>query len=393
MRIVVDFPAPLGPRKPTTWPRSTVNETWSTAVTPSNRLETASTVRRGIRGSERVYGRSDANHTRPSSSSPPGVLRQRALRNAMIALRSAAERTLKRSRAPEPSPPCRSIACSRVVACPSWRNVFASRRSSSGSVRKSLGVAMPRQMSARSGPMSWSSRSVQAGNEGLAAEPADPAVQRAPRTSPDAVVVLVVRVGVGEDDGARDEIEQPAAEHHGRGAVGAGRGGRRERLAVDAERLLEGGRGVLLHHRSTFLDQRVAGRRVERGGVDLDFVSAPARRRVLVALAAPGGVEERPETGRGGERAVEDDLAPGEAVTLLPREAGHGVARLHHLRAAHEREQKDNRNPLRGHGLGTSTLSMRSATSPSSARWHSTRTTSPALRSRPARLAAAPPPP
>src|SRR6266480_483211 len=50
MRIVVDLPAPLGPRKPTTWPRSTAKETWSTAVTPPNRLETPSRERKGIGG-------------------------------------------------------------------------------------------------------------------------------------------------------------------------------------------------------------------------------------------------------------------------------------------------------------------------------------------------------
>src|SRR6059058_3991048 len=75
MRMVVDFPAPLGPRNPTTWPRSTANETWSTAVTPSNRLETPSTERRGIQSRERVYRRSDANHIGPPSSSPPGPRR------------------------------------------------------------------------------------------------------------------------------------------------------------------------------------------------------------------------------------------------------------------------------------------------------------------------------
>ncbi len=32
MRIVVDFPAPLGPRKPVTRPGSAVKLTWSTAV-------------------------------------------------------------------------------------------------------------------------------------------------------------------------------------------------------------------------------------------------------------------------------------------------------------------------------------------------------------------------
>src|ERR1051325_7313842 len=71
--MVVDFPAPVGPRNPSTGPRSTANETWSTAVTPSNRLETPSTDRRGIPTSECVYRRSDANHTGPPSSSPPAV--------------------------------------------------------------------------------------------------------------------------------------------------------------------------------------------------------------------------------------------------------------------------------------------------------------------------------
>src|SRR3954451_6787095 len=42
IRIVVDFPAPLGPRKPTTWPRSMVKLTPSTAGTPLKRLETRS---------------------------------------------------------------------------------------------------------------------------------------------------------------------------------------------------------------------------------------------------------------------------------------------------------------------------------------------------------------
>src|SRR5256885_14401982 len=71
MRMVVDFPAPLGPRKPTTCPRSTANETWSTAVTPPNRLETPSTERKGIPASECVYRRWDANHTPGPSSRPP----------------------------------------------------------------------------------------------------------------------------------------------------------------------------------------------------------------------------------------------------------------------------------------------------------------------------------
>src|SRR5205085_154180 len=230
------------------------------------------------------------------------------------------------------------------------------------------------------------------GAQGLAAEPADPAVQRASRTSADAVMVSVVGVGVGQDLGIGNEIEQAAAEHDGRGAMRAGGRRRRDRLAVDAERLLQGGGGVQLRHRSTFFDQRVAGRGVEGGGVELDFVAAPARHRILVALAAPGRIEERPESGRGGERAVEDGLAAGEAVALLPGEAGHGVARLHHLGATSEQQEGGNRDPLWGHGFGTSILSTRSATRPVAVRWHSTRTTSPALNSRPARRAAVPPP-
>jgi hypothetical protein len=174
--------------------------------------------------------------------------------------------------------------------------------------------------------------------------------------------------------------------------MGAGGGGRGERLAVDTKRLFEGRRGVLLPHRSAFLHRGIAGGGVERSGVHLDFVAAPARRGVLVALAAPGRVEDRPEPGRRGERAVEHHLAAGEAVALVAREAGHGVARLHRLGAASEQEQEDSRAPLPGHGFGTAIFSMRSATSPAPVRRPSTRTTSPGLNSRPARRAAVPPP-
>ena len=38
MRMVVDLPAPFGPRKPSTSPRDTLNETSSTAVKLPNRL-------------------------------------------------------------------------------------------------------------------------------------------------------------------------------------------------------------------------------------------------------------------------------------------------------------------------------------------------------------------
>ena len=38
MRMVVDLPAPFGPRKPSTSPRATLNDTLSTAVKPPKRL-------------------------------------------------------------------------------------------------------------------------------------------------------------------------------------------------------------------------------------------------------------------------------------------------------------------------------------------------------------------
>src|SRR5216110_2990137 len=80
---------------------------------------------------------------------PAGAVSYSDLRKATSAARSAAASPPRRSRAPAPSPPCSSIACSSVAARPSWRKCSAPRRSSSGSVRKSAGVARPRQMSAR----------------------------------------------------------------------------------------------------------------------------------------------------------------------------------------------------------------------------------------------------
>src|SRR2546430_11239602 len=87
---------------------------------------------------------------------PAGAVSYSDLRKATSAARSAAASPLNRSRAPAPSPPCSSIACSSVVARPSWRKCSAPRRSRSGSVRKSAGVARPRQMSAKSAPISRS---------------------------------------------------------------------------------------------------------------------------------------------------------------------------------------------------------------------------------------------
>src|ERR1041384_2377554 len=46
--MVVDFPAPLGPRNPTTWPRSMEKLTPSTAGTSPKRLDTPVSVRSDI---------------------------------------------------------------------------------------------------------------------------------------------------------------------------------------------------------------------------------------------------------------------------------------------------------------------------------------------------------
>src|SRR5205823_423473 len=105
--MVVDLPAPFGPRNPTTWPRSTANDTWSTAVTPSKRLDTPSNERNDI-GSVEDSGK-DGNHPAPHSSSPRvaagGVpVAYSDFKNAIRAARSAEGRALTRPRAPEPSP-------------------------------------------------------------------------------------------------------------------------------------------------------------------------------------------------------------------------------------------------------------------------------------------------
>jgi len=76
---------------------------------------------------------------------------------------------------------------------------------------------------------------------------------------------------------------------------------------------------------------------VERGSVDFDFVAAPAR-RILVALAAAGRVEEGTEPRLGCEHAVEHDLPPVEPVALRLRELGEGIARLDGLLTAYRDE-------------------------------------------------------
>src|SRR2546425_595423 len=108
-------------------------------------------------------------------------------------------------------------------------------------------------------------------------------------------------------------------------------GVRRERLRVDAQRGLEGGRHVLLDDRPPFARERVAhGSRSERGGMNLDLITASAG-RVFVTLAARRGVEQRTEPRLRREYAVEDSLAALEPVKLLAGEAPQRIARFDRL--------------------------------------------------------------
>ena len=79
----------------------------------------------------------------------------------------------------------------------------------------------------------------------LPAEPPDPTVEEAVRASGDAVAVAVVGIGVREDDGVFDRVEQSEAEQVG-GRASPDRGLRRQRLAVDVHGVVERGRGELL---------------------------------------------------------------------------------------------------------------------------------------------------
>src|SRR5437773_787451 len=82
-----------------------------------------------------------------------------AARTLGSAARSAAGSVRNRSRDRVASPPWKSIACSGVAARPSCRKWVEKRRPISGSVRNSVGVARPKQMSASPSPMSCSSKS------------------------------------------------------------------------------------------------------------------------------------------------------------------------------------------------------------------------------------------
>src|SRR2546430_10849721 len=125
--MVVDWLARFGPRNHTTWPRSTANDTWSTAVTPSKRLETRSNERKDMGGEYVEDSGKDGNHPAPHSSSPrfaaAGVADAYSdFRKAIRPARSAAGRALTPAPAPEASPPWDRTALSNVGSPPSRRD-------------------------------------------------------------------------------------------------------------------------------------------------------------------------------------------------------------------------------------------------------------------------------
>src|SRR2546427_5504247 len=114
--------------------------------------------------------------------------------------------------------------------------------------------------------------------------------------------------------------------------------------------------------------------------MDFDLVATSAR-RILVAFAAAGRVEQGTEACLGGEHAVEHDLSPVEPIALRARQPAQGITGLHRLLTAHGQEQQGEDNPRAGHRAPTSSFSTRSATSPAAVRRPSARTTSPGFRS------------
>src|SRR5438034_9209914 len=97
--------------------------------------------------------------------------------------------------------------------------------------------------------------------------------------------------------------------------------------------------------------------------MDFDLVASSAR-RILVAFAAAGRVEQGPEPRLGGEHAVEHDLSPVEPIALRAREPAQGGTGLHRLLTAHGQGHEGEDNPTPGHRPPTASLAPRSATNP-----------------------------
>src|SRR6266700_3755894 len=142
---------------------------------------------------------------------------------------------------------------------------------------------------------------------------------------------------------------------------------------------------------SACLSAGVAYAALERRCVQLDFVAPAALRRIFVALAAAGRVEEWAEPLLRREDAVEDHLAVREAILLRAAEAAHRVARFERpLAAAREQQHRGGcASARRRHGARLFS-SILSATRPVAVRRQSARTTSPGCRSPKAMAAPSP---
>src|SRR5438132_6029132 len=120
-------------------------------------LETGQDPRSGAR---RETARCVTGPTTLAWWSPLASDSYKLLKNFNRAPRANDDNLRNRPRAAVASPPCSEIASAIVVARPSCRKAVAKRRPISGSVRNSDGRAWPRQMSARSAPISCSNKSV-----------------------------------------------------------------------------------------------------------------------------------------------------------------------------------------------------------------------------------------
>jgi len=99
-----------------------------------------------------------------------------------------------------------------------------------------------------------------------------------------------------------------------------------------------------LDDETSFLNEGITDVVPESGGVDLHLVPAGSRHWILVALAAPRGIEEGTKPGFGRERTVECGTASGEAVQLFGSQPSYRVAGLERFLARHRAPEEDDRD-------------------------------------------------
>ena len=169
----------------------------------------------------------------------------------------------------------------------------------------------------------------------LATEPPQAAVRRPVGATRNAVAVEVERIRERQDLRVGHRVEQSEPEEIGRGAMAGVGGGRGNRLRCDVQDVAEGGRELLLNHRTAERRKIVArhSRAVKRRGVKLDVlaafrwivVAAATDDRLLVAGCAADRVEQRAEPGLRREYCRKDDAAgvePAEERRIELRQRG-----------------------------------------------------------------------